>query len=97
MSGGNDNPFARWSRRKQAARSEETHAPSETEQATEQALEAPAADVDAGTSLRQPEPNPQEPQTDEPTEPLPRLEDLTAEGDLKAFLKKGVPLALKSA
>ncbi len=30
-------------------------------------------------------------------EPLPHLEDLTAESDVAAFLKKGVPLALKHA
>lgn len=33
----------------------------------------------------------------EPAEPLPRLEDLTAESDLSAFLREGVPKALKSA
>ena len=33
----------------------------------------------------------------EPAEPLPRLEDLTPESDLSAFLRKGVPEALKLA
>ena len=32
-----------------------------------------------------------------PAEPLPRLEDLTAESELTAFLRKGVPEALKKA
>jgi hypothetical protein len=33
----------------------------------------------------------------EQAEPLPRLEDLTPESDLSAFLRKGVPEALKLA
>jgi hypothetical protein len=50
----------------------------------------------------QPEPvAPHEPQdagqAASPPEPPPRLEDLTAEGDLAAFLRKGVPDALRNA
>jgi hypothetical protein len=33
----------------------------------------------------------------EPAEPLPRIEDLTAESDLSAFMRRGVPEALKAA
>ena len=92
MSGG-DNPFARWSRRKLAARSDEKHAPPETGEAVD---EAAHADAEAPP----PSPDPSGAETAEaaaPAEPLPRLEDLTAESDLTAFLKKGVPMALKSA
>lgn len=94
MNGGNDNLFARWSRRKLAARPDEAHAAPETELSPDQ----PVAAVDA--PLVQPDsvqPEAVEAEAPEPAEPLPRLEDLTAESDLKAFLKKGVPMALKSA
>lgn len=90
MSGSNESPLSRWSRRKRAARSAETNLLPETEQAQEE----PAARVDADASPLLPEP---ETETADPAEPLPRLEDLTAESDLTAFLKKGVPQALKSA
>ncbi len=96
MSSGNENPFARWSRRKRAALSDEAHAAPETKEAGDEA----AAHVDVDASPQQPEPaQPEaaEAQAADPAEPLPRLEDLTAESDLTAFLKKGVPLALKSA
>jgi hypothetical protein len=96
MSGGNENPFARWSRRKRAALADEVHAASETKEAGDEA----AANVDADASPQQPDPaQPEaaEAEAADPAEPLPRLEDLTAESDLAAFLKKGVPLALRSA
>src|SRR5690606_1128964 len=50
----------------------------------------------APTAIDQ-EPGPAQTETDEPAEPLPRVEDLTAASDLSAFLRKGVPMALKSA
>ncbi|MCV0395601.1 MAG: DUF3306 domain-containing protein [Rhizobiaceae bacterium] len=96
MSGGADNPFARWSRRKLAALSDKSRARPEAEQTGEEA----AGHIDTDTSPLPPDPvQPEagEAETDGPAEPLPRLEDLTAESDLTAFLKKGVPLALKSA
>ena len=93
MSGENDNVFARWSRRKLSVDSTEL-------QATEN--ENPSLDVaveDAGAvpQATDQEPGPAQTETDEPAEPLPRIEDLTAESDLSAFLRKGVPMALKSA
>lgn len=96
MSGGNENPFARWSRRKRAALSDEAQPVPETKDAGEEA----AAHVYADAPLLQPDPaQPEaaEAEAADPAEPLPRLEDLTAESDLTAFLKKDVPLALKSA
>jgi hypothetical protein len=96
MSSGNENPFARWSRRKRAALSDEAQAVPETKDAGEEA----AAHVDADAAPLQPDPaQPEaaEAEAADPAEPLPRLEDLTAESDLTAFLKKGVPLALKIA
>jgi hypothetical protein len=88
MSAGDDNIFARWSRRKQAVRYGETPAPDEEQNAPE----VTAAEVSA-------EPVDQQPAVVEADagEPLPSLEDLTAESDLSAFLRKGVPEALKSA
>ncbi|RUM95839.1 DUF3306 domain-containing protein [Pseudaminobacter arsenicus] len=87
MSVGDDNIFARWSRRKQTVRHQETAAPNE-EQA---AAEAPA-EMEA-------EPVGQQPAAEEPDagEPLPDLENLTAESDISAFLRKGVPNPLKNA
>ena len=79
MSGGQDDPFARWSRRKQAVRrleADEADAPGEAE-ADRQSPE-PAAEA-------------------EPAGPPPSLDDLTADGDLSAFLREGVPAALRNA
>ncbi|MDZ5698601.1 DUF3306 domain-containing protein [Chelativorans sp. M5D2P16] len=86
MTSRDDNPLARWSRRKQAARKAEAPArdeardavPEEEEERVETQL--PATEPDAA----------------EPPEPLPRLEDLTPESDLTAFLRKGVPAALRN-
>lgn len=96
MSADNDNPLARWSRRKQVARSGKTHARPQAEQPAEPPP-PPIAEVEPDAlplPLRHDE---QEPQAAEPAELLPDLDDLTAGSDLSAFLKKGVPLALKSA
>lgn len=90
MSARDDNFFARWSRRKQAVRSAEAPAPVEERPPVEAEAEIDAEDVD----LPLPETEPLEA---EPSEPLPRLEDLTEESDLSAFLRKGVPKALKNA
>lgn len=38
-----------------------------------------------------------EPAAGEPPEPLPSLDDLTADSDLAAFLREGVPAALRNA
>jgi hypothetical protein len=93
MSAGGDNIFARWSRRKQAVR--ESEAPDVETAAVDAVVpEGHAAPADPQLAAE-----PDELGTDEaePAEPLPRLEDLTAESDLSAFLRKGVPKALKSA
>jgi hypothetical protein len=86
MSSGDDNIFARWSRRKQAVRYGETPAPDEEQNAPE-AAEASAEPVDQQPAAMEPDAG----------DPLPSLEDLTAESDLSAFLREGVPKALKSA
>jgi len=101
MSGDSDNLLARWSRRKLAARKEQEPvagepAPAQKEHASGEVAE----DRDPIAGL--PEPNAPEMiaaeiEGVEVVEPLPRIEDLTAESDVAAFLKKGVPMALKHA
>lgn len=86
MSAGDDNIFARWSRRKQAVRYGETPASDEEQNASEAAANADPEPIDQQPAM--------EPDV---VEPLPSLDDLTAESDLSAFLRKGVPEALKSA
>ena len=82
MSGADDNFLARWSRRKQAVeRAEQSEPPEQPEPTRELAPAPPAAE--------------EEPAAEEP--PLPRIEDLTAESDMSAFLRAGVPQALKMA
>jgi hypothetical protein len=81
MSDRDDDFLARWSRRKRAARSGEDHTPDE------EAHAAPEAESDSQLP----------PAAAEPTEPLPSLNDLTADSDLAAFLRNGVPAALKNA
>ncbi|RWI23977.1 MAG: DUF3306 domain-containing protein [Mesorhizobium sp.] len=90
MSAGRDNVFARWSRLKKAARYSAT-AGSQKGQPTPEADAEPA---DIGDQLA---PAIAEPEGAQPAEPLPRIEDLTAESDLSAFLRKGVPKMLKRA
>ena len=97
MSGQSDNIFLRWSRRKQAVRNSETRPPHEEEHVADgvapEANAVPVEPVDQQSAAVELE----EPEDIDPAEPLPRLEDLTAESDLSAFLRKGVPRALKSA
>jgi hypothetical protein len=88
MSAGDDDPFARWSRRKQAVRNLEAQAWDEDAQVAG----AAAAEADAGPQLPA-----TAPAAAEPPEPMPSLEDLAADGDLSAFLREGVPAALKNA
>jgi len=88
----NDEPFlARWARRKQSATRGETEravGPQEKGDAAASSLDAdqPAAD---GTAT------PEEPPFD--LSKLPKIEDLTAETDIAAFLDKRVPAALRNA
>ncbi|MGI6856943.1 DUF3306 domain-containing protein [Mesorhizobium sp. 1B3] len=96
MSAGNENLFARWSRRKQAARSTEFQTPDEEAHA----LDKPTAQAKADSidqQLAPAEPDTTEAETVEPIESLPRVEDLTVDSDLSVFLRKGVPKALKGA
>ena len=84
MSAGDDDLFARWSRRKQAVRR----------------IEAEEAAADAARPRRTPtgsSRSPPAPEPAEPAEPPPSLDDLTADGDLSAFLREGVPAALRNA
>ncbi|RWQ22650.1 DUF3306 domain-containing protein [Mesorhizobium sp.] len=90
MSAGSDNVFARWSRLKRAARYSSTAGP-QNDQLSPDEVAVPA---DTGKQLA---PAIVEPEAAEPAEPLPRVEDLTAQSDLSAFLRKGVPKMLKRA
>lgn len=87
MSYGNDNIFARWSRRKEAVRQQEAPAASKEECVLE------------ATAEMQVEPVDQQPVADEldTDGPLPDLEGLTAKSDLSDFLRNDVPSALKNA
>ncbi|RUV60049.1 DUF3306 domain-containing protein [Mesorhizobium sp. M5C.F.Ca.IN.020.29.1.1] len=90
MSAGNDNVFARWSRRKQAARYSATAEPQKDQLAPDEAVAPAGVGEQLARAIAEPE-------AAEPAEPLPRVEDLTAESDLSAFLRKGVPKMLKRA
>src|SRR5688572_25008744 len=90
MSASGDNFLARWSRRKQAVEVAEPPRESVAERA---AAEPPGPSV----SGESPRPDATAPDGAEPSEALPRIEDLTAESDLTAFLRDGVPEALKRA
>jgi hypothetical protein len=96
MSSGNDSFLARWSRRKLAVQTSEDQAPDEGVHA----LDEVATESDANVLVPPsniPEPEAPETEAAELAEPLPRIEDLTAESDLSAFLREGVPKALRSA
>jgi hypothetical protein len=97
MSAERENFLARWSRRKEAVEAEEAAAlPALGPQGRAEA----GSDTDSGPGSPAPGSFPASPcqqaEAEEP-EPLPRIEDLTAESDLSAFLRKGVPEALKAA
>ncbi|WEJ12100.1 DUF3306 domain-containing protein (plasmid) [Sinorhizobium sp. M103] len=96
MSDGSDNHLARWSRRKLASRREQKPAAPELDQASGEVAENndPVASC---PERNQPAAEAAELEGVGVVEPLPHLEDLTAESDVAAFLKKGVPLALKHA
>lgn len=85
MSGGEDDLFTRWSRRKQAVRLKE-------------AEEAAAAEEQAALPATDPEPEePSVPNSEDPEQPVPSLDDLTPDGDLSAFMRGGVSPALRNA
>lgn len=85
MTAGDENIFSRWSRRKQAVRYGEPLEPVEEGKT----LEPTGEEAEAAA---QPEP-----EQSDICEPLPDIEELTAESDLAAFLRKGVPNSLRSA
>ncbi len=81
-----ENSFlSRWARRKQAVKAAEFSPP-----------EAPAAEPVRNAATAPAEPPPPVP-ADAGPEPLPSIDDLTADSDISAFLRKGVPEALKQA
>jgi hypothetical protein len=88
MSSGQDGGFlGRWARRKREAEREAAAAPPEV-------AAEPAPDVLPGAApapAAEPEADP------ELLASLPRLEDITAATDIKVFLQKGVPAALRNA
>ena len=103
MSGRGDNFLARWSRRKREV-GEEEHTRARDDAALENhAPLPPPLGVGEGEEpqpqhpLPSPTPGPSPQGGGESAEPLPSLDDLTAESDLSAFLREGVPEALKKA
>jgi hypothetical protein len=82
MSARDDNFLARWSRRKQAVKESEAVALPQEAAQEEPAAAGPQESADSMAAE---------------AEPLPRVEDLTADSDVSAFLRKGVPEALKKA
>ena len=94
MSGNDDNLLARWSRRKQAAQRQEPSPPC-GERVAPKELDEGYSGEEPGAGDPSPNPSPQG--EEEPPEPLPRIEDLTADSDISPFLRAGVPEALKTA
>lgn len=86
---GEDNFLARWSQRKREAKRVEL------ERESEPVVEAVTDDADAvAPANAQPEAVAEEPFD---IESLPKLDDLTATTDIRAFLQKGVPEDLRNA
>jgi hypothetical protein len=83
---GDENFLARWSRRKQALKEPES-LPGEGSRTT--GASEDGASPASGEGFARAEAD--------PSEPLPRVEELTAESDISAFLRKGVPEALRKA
>lgn len=89
---GNDNFLSRWSRLKRKA---DTQAASPAAEATEaepqdQRLEEPSPQSTIGPSAP-------EALSEEELAALPRIEDLTIGSDIRAFMRPGVPSALRNA
>lgn len=79
--------LSRWSRRKRDARRSDTAAP------TEPPTQEPSAQGNAAPS----ESRPADELSPEEVAALPPVEGLTAESDIAAFLRRGVPQALRNA
>lgn len=82
MTGGGDGFLGRWSRRKR-----------EAEAAPEEAV----AETAAPEAAPPPAPEPEAEADPDLLASLPRLEDITASTDIRVFLQKGVPAALRNA
>lgn len=92
MSGSEDNFLARWSRRKREVEEAEDPPPPLRGRVGEGGEPQPQHPFPSPT----PDPAPQG-GGEAPPEPLPSLDDLTAESDLSAFMRAGVPEALRKA
>lgn len=89
-----DNFLARWSRRKREVEEVEKPPPPLRGRAGEEGEPQPQHPLPSPTL----DPSPQsEGESAAPVQPLPSLDDLTAEDNLSAFLRQGVPEALKKA
>jgi hypothetical protein len=87
MTGGDDSFLARWSRRKQAAEGAERSEAADEKTADGGPVPLPrSAEDEPAADASEPEPP-----------PLPRVEDLTADSDVSAFLRAGVPEGLRTA
>ena len=62
-----------------------------------EAVEIDPSPTNPEHAARDPRPNQEAPGIEIAAEDLPKLEDMTAESDISAFLQKGVPKALKAA
>jgi hypothetical protein len=88
-----DNFLSRWSRRKQEARRAERQPEPVAEDESR-----PASEVEDEGAVQAPTPVGEEPAlTPEEVAQLPGIEELTVDTDISAFLRKGVPEALRNA
>jgi hypothetical protein len=111
MSGPHDNFLARWSRRKREVGEAEEEESNRTEERPSslrganhpsplrgERMGEGSSGVELGIDDPDPSPSPQGGgESPGSAEPLPSLDDLTAESDLSAFMRAGVPEALKKA
>ena len=88
MTAKDDGLFARWSRRKRAVRRVEVQISDKAAQAADARAVEKDADPQISVNVSA--------NTEAPVS-MPSLKDLTAAGDLSAFLRDGVPTALKNA
>lgn len=95
MTAKDDGLFARWSRRKQAVRRVEVQISDKAAQAAD--ARAVEKDVDPQISVNVSANTEAASANTEVSVSMPSLKDLTAAGDLSAFLRDGVPTALKNA
>lgn len=92
MSGDRGDFLSRWSRRKLDARRDTGAAPTSEEVALPNPLDAKPDGLPS-----EPAPEGEAALTSEEIEALPKIEELTAETDIRGFLRSGVPELLKNA